>query len=176
MTCIVGLKHEGKVYMGADSAADTDDSRFQYAPSKIIERNGLIVGLAGVPRAMQILQHGTKIVKPKAKLDEDAADVYMFTLCNTLMESFAQHGMMQEDGNADFNFLVAFGVHLYLIDGNFQYIRAAEDYLAVGCTEYALGSLYCTIEKEPEERILMALMAEEHHGVGVMGPFVVTHT
>lgn len=173
MTCIVGLKHGDKVYMGADSAAGTEDSRFRFGAKKIIERNGLIIGTAGTPRAMQVLQHGTKLAKPKAKMDVDAADAYMFDLCNTLKATFDAHGMTDED---DFEFLVAFGVHLYSVEGNYQYIRAAEDYLAVGYAEYALGSLYCTIEKEPEERILMALMAEEHHGVGVMAPYVVTHT
>ena len=52
MTCIAGLVHEGKVYIGADSAGVSGyDKTIPVAP-KVFRRGGFIVGYTSVP-------HGT---------------------------------------------------------------------------------------------------------------------
>ncbi len=59
MTCIVGLVHEGVVYMGGDSAATSSAYLNQtiLATEKVFRNGEFLIGAAGSERASLLLRH-----------------------------------------------------------------------------------------------------------------------
>ncbi|MDF2434578.1 MAG: hypothetical protein JWP44_4209, partial [Mucilaginibacter sp.] len=70
MTCIVGIEHNNKVYMGSDSCVTTDTCKTMLAHSKLIQKNQIIFGYAGSPRFSDILKYHMEFPKHEKAMDD----------------------------------------------------------------------------------------------------------
>lgn len=157
MTCIVGLVDNGKVYIGGDSAAITDQAIEVRANKKIFRKPGCLFGFTGSFRIGQLLEHFAMLPKPEGELMQ-----HMVTKLVPAVKDIA--------GDSMHELIVGCDGRLFKIDSDYA-VAEYGDYVAAGGGEaYALGRLHgCS--GTPEERILAALEAAQAHCAGVRAPF-----
>jgi ATP-dependent protease HslVU (ClpYQ) peptidase subunit len=170
MTCIVGLEHDGKVYMGGDGAAVDDDFSYFVAdePKVFKKSDNFLVGYCGSFRMGQLLQYALEIpVHPPDKGDL----AYLITdFITAVRKCFKDHELEKEDRG---DLLIGYKGRLYLME-NFQILRNREGYYSVGTAyDIALGSLHATPHLAPQERIELALKAAAAYSAAVKPPYTV---
>lgn len=178
MTAIVGMEHEGRVYIGGDSAANQNGVVSLMADGKVFRRGEFVMGCAGTPRLTDLMRYVFEPPKPT-----NDVDAYMrVKFVPSVRECLKAAGYIgkDEDDESDCylgSMLIGFCGRLYEIDGRFAVVRPSDGYSAVGSgCEVALGVLFATEGVKPEERIKMALYAAEHWTTDVRGPFTVLST
>lgn len=177
MTCIVALKDNERVWMGADSLTSTshDLNCSVRADPKVFRHGPFILGCSGSPRMRQILTHGFKAPDvPTGRYDPDD---FIFQFTNSFHNALDSYRNLYIKDSTDYsngNTLVAWGPHLYQIASDFQFMRVAAEYMAIGSgRDYALGYMFATRGDldDPKQRVTSALKAAEYHNMGVRGPF-----
>ena len=181
MTCIVGLVHDGKVFMGADAAINSADSWLQPQSMrpKIWKRcrcTDMLVGVGGKQRISQLVQ---KFEPPSPPI---LADVYEYLVNEyvpkliSYLDSARVIKNNEDDGMICMDATILIGLlgRLFKIDSSFA-ITEYLDYAAIGANaEVALGVLYATsLLGSPIDRIQMALDAVLHHCASVREPFTI---
>lgn len=172
MTCIVGLVHEGRVYIGGDSAGVADLNLTVRADDKVFINGDFIMGFTTSFRMGQLLRYK---FKPPYHMPNISDYEYMVTsfideVRNCLRDGgYARNNHGEELGG---RFLVGYKGKIYEIQDDYQVGLPLDEFTAVGCGELiAKGSLYSTRGKDPEERIKEALEASERFCAGVRAPF-----
>lgn len=178
MTCIVGIVHKRRVFIGADGLAS--DSGFNCSVRvhpKVFSVNGkFLIGGSGSCRQNDLLRYG---FTPPEQRDDQADHQYMCTaFVDAIRECLRKGGLTIIENNQEKClgfFLVAYRGHLYEIETDFQVAEVAEEYNAVGCgAPYAQGSLATSPRsRHPRMRILSALKAAEKFSAGVRRPFTI---
>lgn len=179
MTCIVGLKHDGAVYIGGDSASvDPGYGLYVTGEPKVFVDEPYIIGFCGSWRVGQVLQYIADFPHPPK--DEDKLKKFMVrdfvdTIRGALESAGAAYIRHEEEWMHDSAILVGVCAKLYRIDEDFQVVEVADPYAAVGCGEQiALGAMFATDKrKKPTDRIQIALEAAERFSAGVRGPFTI---
>lgn len=176
MTCIVGIEHSGKVWMGGDSAAIISDShqRMLLREPKVFINGHVLFGIAGSPRMGQILRHALTLpLHPDGKSD----DAYMATdFADAVRDAFTKSGWMRTKEGAQEGgyFLAGYHGRLYLVEDDFVALTNTRGWEALGTgAPYAMGVLSFTenMAMTTEGRIEAALRAAEDLNAGVHGPF-----
>jgi ATP-dependent protease HslVU (ClpYQ) peptidase subunit len=171
VTCIVGVEHEGKVVMGADSAGVAGLAITIRADTKIFRNGEFLMGFTSSFRMGQLLRYS---LVPPVPHDWDL-DRFMATeFVTAVRECLRDGGFARNDSGVETGgvFLCALRGRLYRIDSDFQIGRSVDNYEAVGCgDEYALGSLFGSGDLAPADRVRLALEAAAHHSAGVIAPF-----
>jgi ATP-dependent protease HslVU (ClpYQ) peptidase subunit len=172
MTCIVGLVHKGKVYMGADSAGVGGWDLCVRADRKIYRNGEFLFGFTTSFRMGQLL--GYAFNPPKKPVEKDL----MAFMCTDFIDGvrkcfkdggFAKKDSEREEGGA---FLVGFEQSLFQVHSDYQISKAQDYFDACGCgDQVARGALYANEHLSPRERIKQALCAAEQLSAGVRGPF-----
>lgn len=175
MTCIVAIEHEGKVWMGGDSAATRDDDIVCRSNEKVFINGEFIIGYSGSFRIGQILQYAFK--PPKQNLFKQTDMEYMVVdFIDALRKTLKEKGAMMEEkeGDAqDSEFIVGYQGKIYVIESDFNVGRPLHNYASCGVgMDYALGCLY----NMPEEmsvvsQIEKALSASAEFCSAVRKPF-----
>lgn len=177
MTCIVGIKNKGKVYIGGDSAGV--NSRYDIAARldpKVFLVDDMAIGYCGSFRMGQLLRY---IDPPKHKKGVDDFQYMVTQFVPLIRKTFTDGGYNKKDKEQDEGglFLIGYRGHLYSIESDYQVAENVDAYDAIGCAYgYALGSLYHTTDLSPEERINKALEAAEHFSAGVISPYLIVNT
>jgi ATP-dependent protease HslVU (ClpYQ) peptidase subunit len=178
MTCIVGVKHKGKVYLGGDSAGVSEGMDVTVRNDKKVFRNGsFIMGFTSSFRMGQVLAY--KMIPPDMKAGQDLMEYMVCDFVDAARDCMKAAGYTkisdnQEEGGT---FLVGFGARLFMIDCDFQVGESIDGIEAIGCGgPFALGSLYSTKGKDPKKRVVEALRAAENFSGGVRAPFTVMTT
>ena len=172
MTCIVGIKHNGKVYIGGDSQGSTYHSKVIRADQKVFVRDDMIFGFTSSYRMGQILRYSFVIPK---RLHEDNDDMKYLVdkFIPALIKCYDEGGYLTKVQNASVGgtFLLGYKNKLYKIENDFQVGESVDDYDACGSGEdFALGSLFSTKTiTDPEERIKLAIDAASSYSPGVGG-------
>lgn len=173
MTCIVGLVDKGTVYMGGDSAGVGGLSITIRTDEKVFINGPFIMGFTTSFRMGQLLRY--KFDCPQQTNGQSDMEYMVTTFIDSVRKCFGQNGfgkIPEKDTNVGGNFLVGYKGHLYSIHSDFQVGRAALQYDACGCGEdIALGSLFSTVGKKPEQRVKIALEAASKFSAGVAPPF-----
>lgn len=172
MTCIVGVQHEGRVYIGGDSAGLYDYQITVRADVKVFTNGPYVMGFAGSFRMGQLLHHSLKAPVPKGNLDR----FMVTTFVDAARDCMDRGGFLTIKNNVTEGgqFLVGVNGRLFCVEGDFQVGASRDDYMAIGCgDDVAFGSLYATRGEKPRPRIKKALEAAAHHSAGVRAPFVV---
>lgn len=177
MTCIVGLVHEGIVYMGGDSAAiDTDTldvvSRLD---EKVFMNDEMMMGFTSSFRMGQLLRYALTVPDHPSRKDSMAYLVTDFV--DAVRGLFHEKGYLTKENEQESggSFLLGYRGELFVIEEDFQVARHKDGYAAIGCgMSYALGSLHSTHTcLDPFERIRMALDAASHFSAGVQPPYTI---
>jgi ATP-dependent protease HslVU (ClpYQ) peptidase subunit len=172
VTCIVGVQHEGRVYIGGDSAGVAGRTLTPRSDPKVFTNGQYLMGFALSFRMGQLLRYAFKAPEPKGNLDRFMAT----TFADAVRDCFERGGFLQSDRGREEGGLFLIGVHgqLYSFEADHQFCRTHDDYLAIGCgDDVALGSLHSTRGQAPRTRIKKALEAAAYHNTGVCGPFVI---
>ena len=175
MTCIVGLKHKDKLYMGADSLGANTWQCYEYDAPKVFHNGPVLVGYTSSFRMGQILQHGFD----PPEVDWENIEKYMAVdFSNAIRKAFKDSGWLlkEDERESGGTYLVGIGTRLFKAQDEFSFVEPSCGYIAVGSGgEVAMGSLYSTAESDldPEQRVLMALGAAQKFTPFVREPFVV---
>ena len=172
MTCIVGLEHDGKVYMGADSASVGGWEVKKTRLSKVFKNNGFLIGYTTSFRMGQILQHHLN-VRPQ-KPDETDEYYMVCVFAEDVRECLKEKGFSKIENNQEEGgtFLVGYKGVLYEVDNDFQVNSFTIKYNAAGCgAQYALGAMAALNDCEPEQRIERALEIASFFSGAVSYPF-----
>jgi ATP-dependent protease HslVU (ClpYQ) peptidase subunit len=176
MTCIVGLKQDGKVYIGGDSLGSNLYKKVIRADQKIFVKNDMIFGFTSSFRMGQILQYS---FNPPKRLHEDDDDMRYLVdkFIPSLIQCYESKGFLaKKDGVAIGGvFLLGYKERLFKIESDFQVGESTDTFDACGCGEdFALGSMFSTVTLEnPETRINIALDAAAEFSPGVGGPSLI---
>lgn len=177
MTCIVAIKHNGTIYMGADSAGSEVGGIAIRTRSdeKVFVADGFIIGFAGSFRLGQLLRYSLTVPEQSSKQDD------MLFMVDTFIDSIRymlrEKGVLSKESETEYQcgeFIVGYRGNIYMIEGDFQVACPIEDYMAAGSGDQAaLGALYATEDMgiEPENRIRIALEAAQEYSLGVREPF-----
>ena len=178
MTCIVGLVHEGSVFIGGDSAGVNERlDVFVRADEKVFTKGSMVLGFSGSFRMGQLLRYSFN--PPDQTIGEDDFAYLCGPWVGSLSECMKVNGCATiKDNEIGFNgdFLLGFNGALYRIHEDFQVAKRTEPYNSCGCaSDYAIGAMSMLIDTdlEPEEKIIMALEVAERFSAGVKGPFVI---
>lgn len=173
MTCIVGIAHEGRVIIGADSAAGDWALNRRIRSDRKIFRNGeLIFGFTTSFRMGQLLQFA--LTPPPIHEGQPAYEYAVKSLIPAIRSTFREGGFLRVKDNREEggSFLVGFRGHLFAIYDDFQVGESTELYEAVGCGDcYAMGAMHAAAHKPPRERLEAGLLAAAKFSAGVSGPF-----
>ncbi len=174
MTCIVALKHEGRIYMGADSAGVGGLSLRVRSDPKIYQVGEFLIGFTSSFRMGQLLGHKLSVTKQHPETED-----YTF-MCTTFIEAVRStlkdggYAYKKDEQELAGTFICGYKGNLYQIESDYQVGTFAVDYTACGCGEdIALGSLFSTEGDHPEDRIRTALSAAEMFSAGVRAPFLI---
>lgn len=178
MTCIVALKHESDVYVGADSiAVNTHYLTKHIRKDRKVFRNGpFIIGFTTSFRMGQLLEHDLEVPKHPGGM----SDMTYMVKCvvPAIRNCFRQGGILRTDSNVENGgqFIFVYNKEIYVIDSDFQIAWNDCDYASVGgASDFAMGSLY-TSSGDPITRVKKALSTAEHFNAGVSAPFNIIST
>lgn len=173
MTCIVGVVHGGKVYMGGDSAGVGGWSMSLRSDEKVFINGEFIFGFTTSFRMGQILRYSFK--PPKRHQEKSVMEFMVTDFIDSVREVLKNSGVARKDNEVEScgTFLVGYEGRLFKVFDDYQVSEVICGYDAAGCGEdIAFGSLFSTIG-DPEGRIKTALSAAEYHSAGVRGPFTI---
>lgn len=175
MTCIVGLVHQDKVYIGGDSLGSNSLQHSARRDEKVFQVEDMLFGFAASYRAGQVVRYWFKKPKhDKGVSVEEYLHREIIPAIRTLMSTHGTGHKKEEVEQTPGQFLLGYRGRLFRLDYDYQVGEALCQYDSIGSgSSVALGSLYSTrsTDDKPETRILEALRAAETHARGVGGPF-----
>jgi len=173
MTCIVGVVHKGRVYMGADSAGSNGWQTRPVQHPKIFKSGDFLIGYTESFRMGQLLEETLSIARQQVNEDDFTYLVRVFL--EGVRATFKEYGFTrvtegQETGGT---FLIGYHGHLYTVQNDFSLIEHFE-FDAVGCGEpYALAALKALEDLPPKKRIKKALKIAASFAEGVCAPYII---
>lgn len=178
MTCIVGFKREGDVFIGGDSAATDGNLGIRVrADEKVFRKDDMIFGVTGSVRLMQLLRYS--FIPPNQAVGQDDFGYLCSSWIGGLSKCLQDNGCSKIENNAvemPGEFLLGFNSNLYHVYADMQVAVNSLPYDACGCaSDYALGVMAAVNDgdMEPEEKITKALEVAEAFSAGVRGPFII---
>lgn len=175
MTCIIGLEHEGNVYIGADSSAVEGWTVRQTVLSKVFQRGDFLIGYTSSFRMGQILQHHLIV---RAQEEGEADDAYMVCAFVEAVRKYLRekaYTKIEDSREQGGIFLAGYNGRLYRINSDFQVGCVRDGLDAVGSgAEFALGAVKALGRSlPPRKRIKRALRVAAYFSGSVCGPFKV---
>lgn len=175
MTCIVALKHNRTVYMGADSAGVGGYALHLRKDPKIYRLDHMLIGFTTSFRMGQLLGNSLRVPDRHPKIE-----VYKW-MCTDFIDAvrtclknggYAKKENETEQGGT---FLVAYEGRIFMVDSDYQVGEMMDDFTACGCgQDLALGAMFASHSNpDPRARIETALEAAERFSAGVRGPFLI---
>lgn len=174
MTAIVGLVHDGRVLIGADSAASGGWTIGVRRDAKVFRSGRYVLGFTTSFRMGQILRWSFDPPQPpgNGQLERFMCTTWIDAVREALKAGgWAKKDSEQESGG---NFLVGVAGRLFEVYADYQVGEAVAEYAAAGSGEQvALGALAATADLRlpPKRRVGLALSAAERHIATVRGPF-----
>lgn len=176
MTCIVALKIDGGVLMGADSAGVGGYALQHRVDPKIYRVGAMLLGFTTSFRMGQLL--GCSLVLPPHDAGEPVHKYMVTGFVGAVRECLKKGGFAKKENEVETGglFLVAYMGEVFEVCGDYQVAQTRDGFAAVGCGfDLALGSLMTSarFKTNPRDRIVMALEAAEYFSAGVQGPFMI---
>lgn len=143
MTVIVAVTDGSNVYMGSDSAISSDKDVFGLKTEKIIKKDGLLIGVSGVLRGLQLLKYNWDIPEQPSSMSNEEYIITM--IVQDIKGIFNFHGYSLLDDNQeihDSHYLIGYRGSIFTLDSNYQVFETNKQYAAIGSGAYfALGAL-----------------------------------
>lgn len=177
MTCIVGLKHGGKVYLGGDSAAVAGRAINIRVDEKVFVHGPVACGFTSSFRMGQILRY--RLTVPRLRADDEPMAWMVGEFIEAARQSLVSNGFAKRENNVDSGglFLIGLRGRLFRVDDDFQVGETADAFEAIGSgydlAHGALAALAATgaYIDDPKGRIRIALEAAEKFNAAVRAPF-----
>ena len=149
MTCIVGIEHEGVVYLGADSLSGNGYTSDSIAEAKCFRSGDYVIGVAGSWRVMDLVRYLQLPEPPKYATHRYVTNTLVPIIRKTLLRGGIQPGPKGPHGEADPDsgpsMLLGFRGRLFRIETDYCVLRSKTGYATIGSGEpVALGSLATT--------------------------------
>lgn len=178
MTCIVAIEHNGKVYMGGDSAAVSGRDTRIIDSKKVFKLGPFLIGYTDSFRMGQLLQYNLVVEEQEYLHIEDDEEYLIKVFIPAVRKCLKDGGYAEINNNIESggSFLLGYKGKVYIIQSDFLLLRYKNVYSAIGCGDrYALGCLATNYfrEDEPEERIIQALEVAGEFSNGVAPPYYV---
>lgn len=162
MTCIIGLVHEGKVYIGGDRAAVDGWKKNTSAHSKVFRVGEFIIGTCGSHRMAQIIEYE---FKPTVQAEGEADLHYLVvTVASELRTLLSSRGIIGKNDDNEDEFeggcLVGYKGNLYRLSSNFQIAHFERHFDGIGSgSPFALGAMQVmeTNNYDPATKVRIAL-------------------
>jgi hypothetical protein len=183
MTCIAGISlSNGEVWIAGDSAGTNASSQQTlYREGKVfVVRNAhgdeFLLGCGTSFRMMDLLRY--TLVPPP--YEEEELHRYMVVgFVEAVRACLEAGGWARKEANREEGgtFLVGFRGRLFEISPDYQICEALIGYHAIGTgDDLALGALFATQgNRDPQNRLMLALQAAAYHNSDVREPFVIQH-
>lgn len=179
MTCIVGLEHEGVVYIGGDSASVSSSYEiFESGIEKVFKNGGMLMGYTTSWRMGQLLRYA--VSAPDHDPRDDDMQYLVVDFVDAVRKTFKEKGWLTKTSDVEEggDFLLGYKDKLYHISSDFQVNPNRCGYAACGCgSSYALGAMHDIRQNgkkvAPEDAVRRALEAAAYHSAGVIGPFLI---
>jgi len=179
MTCIVGLKHKKKVYIGGDSCTTAGYETRATSQKKVFRignnDNAMLIGNSGSLRTQQILKYNVTPPKITQSVEKYLVREFVPLLRKTLKE----HGWIKKENETEEisgqgGFIIGLKGQIFCIYQDFQ-VHAVEDNIhSIGSGgEYALGAMLAMPNSPPKQRILTALSIAGELTMSVSAPYYV---
>ncbi|MBE3073108.1 MAG: hypothetical protein IMZ67_09045 [Acidobacteria bacterium] len=172
MTAIAAVVHDGRVYVGGDSAGVSGWTLSVRADLKVFTNGPFVMGFTSSFRMGQLLRYA--FVPPAHPNGVDDSRFMVTTFVDAVRDCLKAGGYAKKENEREEagSFIVGYHGRLFIVCDDYQIAEPADGIAAVGTGDAAaLGALFATPEKNPTERILLALAAAERHNMGVRGPF-----
>lgn len=172
MTCIVGLVHNRKVTLGADSAGIAEDlSLTARKDPKIFQRDDMIIGFAGSFRLGDLLHYVLDIPEYEGG---DVRGYIVREFVPALRKCMKKNKLKRDDMGP---ILIGFHGCLFGIEEDFQVGESRDNYMSIGCgAPYALGALEVLKRskkfRDATKTLKTALECATRHCGGVCGPYL----
>lgn len=182
MTCVVGIKKDNVVYIGADSSASSEGSDFILSRSdaKVFRVGSFIIGFSGSFRFGQIMRFSFKPPEHKSGKSDYAymCSDFVTKLQSTLEKNRFNGQNDKTEMESSTELLVGYNRELYYVGQDYQIGINNDNYSAIGCSDViALGALYAinnikgTISAE--KQIEIALDASTKYCSRVLRPYII---
>lgn len=176
MSVVVAVKEDGIIYMGADTQATggmSKTNKLHEPEYKLIKfENGIIVGFCGRIASVQQLIYRDDIFT----LDENNQLTKSHIVKNIVSKLIKMVDKIGNDDRLNISLLIAHKDKLYQINNSFNVISLNE-YGRIGAGQDFLFYNLCNKDiKDPEERILKALINSARLCESVGGPYVLINT
>jgi len=172
MTCIVGVRQGGKVYVGGDSAGVAGWDVTVRVDPKVFVNGPYAMGFTSSFRLGQLLQFRLKLPEPP----RSPKRLYAF-MVNEFVEATREClktggvATREKEAEAGGTFMVGVRGRLFIVESDYQVVEPAPAFAAIGSgAPYALGSL-ATSRGSPVARARQALAVAERFCIGVRAPF-----
>lgn len=170
MTCIVGIRRDGKVFIGGDSAGtDRYGSQRTRADDKVFVSQGFAFGFTSSYRY--------NLKPPTPREGVEPAEFMTTEFIDAVREVLKTGGYAKVENGVERggSFIVGWRGELYHVEHDFQVGVVTDEHVATGSgVDLALGSLWTT-ERDRKltvrRRIHLALGAAEQYDAYVRGPF-----
>lgn len=176
MTCVIGVKSDDEVFIGADRAASGRNLIRKRSDSKVFKRStsagDLLIGFTTSFRIGQVLQYSLSI--PQYRKSKDIMEYMVNEFIESVRSVLKESGVAVIENGVETGglFLVGFRGNLFCVQPDYQISRVIDGYTAIGSAdEVALGSLFSTLDLVPEDRIHVALRAAAEFNPYVSPPF-----
>lgn len=174
MTCIVGVKHDGNVYIGSDSRASNSfvhSNILGMSKIGIIEGSNqkIIYGISGKQRLTNVVKNKVTLPEKTSSMNDDN---YIFEIVESIRKQAEKYNAtITKDNKVDSesNWLLGYKGRLFIVQDDFSYFEWTEEYVTTGSgTYHADGYLYSKQhEDNPKLRIETAIKAAAYYVNGV---------
>lgn len=174
MTCIIGLEHNGVVYIGGDSQASNGVRKGASRVRKVFHTGNFLIGATSSYRMINILRYNLAVRDQNAN---ESDEEYMVTaFVEASRTAFKSGGYTYIDNSREWggDFLVGYKRTLYVIQTDFQLNHYDEGlYCAGSGYEVAWGAMLALEDMPPKKRIKTSLEIAGKVAVGVGAPYYV---
>lgn len=174
MTCVIGLTHDKRVYMAADSATAVGWEVLPMTGKKIFRIGDMLIGVAGNHSVGQLVRY----IKMEKHLDDISDEEYLLNVVLVdIRKCLKDHGKTKIENSVEelsSEMLVAYHSRLYKIGADCSLLELTSGLQAIGAgREYALGAMLALADKPPCERLLRSLEYVAMICACVCAPFVI---
>ena len=167
MTCIVAIGHGGDVYMGGERGHSTSGWISSSTRPKVSKHGEYLFGYTANAGIGQWVQQGFPF--PDIQLEDSYK--HMITVFMPALRNFLTDNDIKYDDEAHgADLYIGLRGKVYEINTSHMYCTEYTEIAGGSGYQYAFGSLYSTRDKDPIERIGMALGAAITYSPSCQGP------
>lgn len=172
MTCIIGLVHGDRIYIGGDRAATSEDYTRSMQIPKVFKLEKMIFGYAGSIRLGQLLQYSLKLPLHNEShcIEKYMATTFIDAVRKLLLDKgFTTVTNGKEEGGS---FLVGYKGKLFEVCSDFQITEWVGQFAVIGSGDkVASGAMAALYKESPKRRIKRSLEITAEFINNVRGPF-----